>query len=120
MKVIVFAIFTLHFLLSGCDKLKNDEPKSGKELEFYLLKSFEHRPFSYAIIDSTVILSDTALINYDDIIYYDFMNHVFKISEKAADWLNDFEQNKTHGRPFAVTINKKIVYTGYFWAGFSS
>lgn len=36
MKVAVFAIFTLHFLLPGCDKIKNNETKSGKELELFL------------------------------------------------------------------------------------
>jgi hypothetical protein len=27
---------------------------------------------------------------------------------------------KLHGKPFAIAINQKPLYTGYFWAAFSS
>jgi len=44
----------------------------------------------------------------------------FKVSDRIAGWLNDFENNLIHGSAFALTIDKEVIYTGYFWASFSS
>lgn len=42
------------------------------------------------------------------------------MTESSANKLNAFNNNHIHGTPFAVTIDKEIIYTGYFWCGYSS
>lgn len=73
-----------------------------------------------AIRNDSIELNDTALIKDSEILSYDQVNYTFKISAKKANWLNDFEKNATHGKAFALTVDKNVIYTGYFWASFSS
>jgi hypothetical protein len=93
---------------------------SGSEIEIYLLKSYTKVNGTDAINTGSVVLEDSPLINYADILWYDSSRFTFKITNAPAKWLNDFQTNHSHGRAFAVTIDKKILYTGYFWASFSS
>lgn len=104
-------------LITGCDK---ENTPSNTEVEFYLLTSFKTKNGTCKIIDSSVIMNNSALIKYDEIISYNMRNYSFEVSDRIADWLNDFENSRIHGRAFALTIDKEIIYTGYFWAGFSS
>jgi hypothetical protein len=110
----------LCFLIPTSCKKKNDLMESGGKIEFYLLKSYTKDPAGYAISNNSIVLSDSALIKYEDIIWYDPNSHTFKFSDRTANLLNDFEHNQILRKPFAVAINKKIIYTGYFWAGFFS
>ncbi len=105
------------FVSFSCNKVNTP---SNAEVEFYLLSSFKTNNGTCKIIDISVIMSDTALIKYDEIISYDMRNYSFKVSDSIANWLNDFENNQIHTRAFALTIDKEVIYTGYFWAGFSS
>jgi hypothetical protein len=119
MRLLVLLLLFCFWIPSGCKK-GNDNPRSGKKIEFYLLKSYTKVTGSDAIAANSIVLNDTALINYEDILWYDDANYIFKITETPAKWLNDFQHNQSHGKAFAVTIDKKIIYTGYFWASFSS
>jgi len=51
---------------------------------------------------------------------YNSNTYTFTLTESLAKRLNDFNNNHIHGTPFAVVIDEKIIYTGYFWCGFSS
>ncbi len=115
--IIIVLILFVSILITGCDKVNTP---SNAEVEFYLLSSFKTKDGTCKIIDSSVIMSDSTLIKYDDIISYDMRDYSFKVSDRIADWLNDFENNRIHTRAFALTIDKEIIYTGYFWASFSS
>jgi len=119
MKNFILLLILCCLLLSSCKK-ENDTEESVRKIELYLLKSFTKDAKGYAININSVVLNDTALIKYEDIQWYDSTKYTFKISYAPAIWLNGFELNKTHGRAFAITIDKRIIYTGYFWAGFSS
>lgn len=119
MKNFVLLLILCCLQLSSCKK-ENDTEKSDRKIELYLLKSFTKAVNGYAININSVVLNDTALIKYEDIQWYDSVNYTFKISDKPAIWLNDVQYNQTHERAFAITIEKRIIYTGYFWAGFSS
>ena len=115
--IIAVLILFVSIYFTSCEK---DNTPSNAEVEFYLLSSFKTKDGTCKIIDSSVIMSDSALIKYDEIISYNMRNYSFKISDRIADWLNDFEHSRIHTRAFALTIDKEIIYTGYFWAGFSS
>lgn len=106
-------------LATGCKK-NPYVAKSDSEIEIYLLKSYTKVTGTDAISSSSVVLEDSPLISYEDILWYDSIKYTFKITEAPAKWLNDTQTNHSHGKAFAVTIDKKILYTGYFWAGFSS
>lgn len=108
--------------LLGLVSCKNDDTESNvqSKIEIYLLKSYKTASNSKAIRNDSIVLNDTALIRNSEILWYDQTNCTFKISDNKAKWLNDFQTNATHGRAFAVTIDKIVIYTGYFWAGFSS
>jgi hypothetical protein len=107
------------FLFTGCEKYKSVR-QPGNGLEFYLIRDFQKAGTSAKIINSTVTLSNSVIIYYDEIISYDSDTYTFTVNKSCANKLNDFENNHIHGTPFAVTVNKAIIYTGYFWCGFSS
>ncbi len=115
---ILLALFCC-LIISGCKKGADTIYPEAK-VEFYLLKSFSRIGITDAIDINSAVLEESPLIKYEDILWYDATNYTFKITESPAKWLNDFQTNHTHGKAFAVTIDKKILYTGYFWASFSS
>jgi hypothetical protein len=118
MKRLVIIIFII-LLYSGCENY-NYEGQLGYGLEFYWIKEFERIGTTSKIINSSVILSDSIIISYDNILSYNPDTYTFTVTEKTANYLNDFKYKSIHGTPFAVTVDKQIIYTGYFWAGFSS
>lgn len=104
---------------SGCEK--NVSPRMpGRNVEFYLITDFQKQGLSSKIINSTVKLSDSVIIYYDDIISYDQDNYTFTLTKGCSNKFTLDDNYKIHGMPFAVTIDKEIVYTGYFWYSFSS
>jgi hypothetical protein len=114
---IIISLLILFF--AGCEKYQSPR-QSGYGLEFYLIKDFQRVGTSDKIINSSVILSDSVIIYYDEILSYNSDTYTFTLTASSADRLNDFKNNHIHGTPFAVTINKEIIYTGYFWCGYSS
>ena len=112
-------ISLLILLLAGCEKYLSPR-QQGYGLEFYFIKDFQRIGTSAKIINSTVNLSDSVIIYYDEILSYNSDTYTFTLTESSANWLNDFKNNHIHRTPFAVTIDKEIIYTGYFWCGFSS
>jgi len=112
-------ISILVFISGACENFHYSSPP-GHSLEFYLISEFQRQTNSYKIINGTVELSDSIIIRYDDILSYNLHNYTFTITKSLADRLNAFENNHIHGTPFAVTVERQIIYTGYFWAGFSS
>ena len=117
-KLLLIAIIPILGLLS-CKK-ESSTNNNQSVIEIYLLKSFKKIDNSARISNDSIILSDTALIKNSEILSYDKTNFTFTVSENKAKWLNNFELNKSHGKAFAVTIDKNVIYTGYFWASFSS
>jgi hypothetical protein len=112
-------ISLLILLIAGCEKYQSPR-QPGNGLEFYLIKDFQRVGTSAKIINGSVILSDSVIIYYDEIVSYNSDAYTFTLNESSANRLNDFKNNHIHGTPFAVTIDKEIIYTGYFWCGFSS
>ena len=106
-------------ILAGCERYQSAR-QQGNGLEFYLIADFQKVGTSAKIINSTVKLSDSVIIYYDEIESYNSDTYTFTVTESCADKLNDFENNHIHGTPFAVTVDKEIIYTGYFWCSFSS
>jgi hypothetical protein len=115
----LIAILSLLFLLPGCEKFQYTR-ESGYGIEFYLIRDFDKIGNTSKIIKSSVTITDSVIIYYDDILSYNDDTYTFTVTKEKADQLNDFKNNHIHGTPFAVTVDKQIIYTGYFWCGFSS
>lgn len=114
-----YLIIGLLLLFFSCDKEDNLQP-FGKSIDFYVLSEYQTIENSFKIIDSTAKLSDYNIIGYSDIISYSSKTYTFTVNNSISDRLNDFENNSIHGTPFALTVDNEIIYTGYFWAGYSS
>jgi hypothetical protein len=112
-------ISILILLLAGCEKYQSLRHQ-GYGLEFYLIKDFQRIGSTAKIINNSVTLSDSVIIYYDEIVSYNSNTYTFTLTESSAKRLNDFNNNYIHGTPFAVVIDEKVIYTGYFWCGFSS
>jgi len=113
--ILLFLAFTSFF--PSCDK-KCELDQSGKQLDFYFLQEYKTKVQSYEILPESVVLSNNKAITYDEIYSYDKKSHCFEISPKAIKRLN--QEPFLHSKAFAVVIDGEIIYTGYFWAAFSS
>ncbi|NJO88939.1 MAG: hypothetical protein HC831_08270 [Chloroflexia bacterium] len=72
------------------------------------------------INESSASISDDVLIRYDDIISYNSSTYSFKVNPEIMEDLQSTDGVGYHTKAFAVTIDKEIIYTGYFWYAFSS
>ena len=114
MNRLFLVIISLNLLLS-CEK--TEEP-SQTALEFYLLKDYQ--TYDHVKIDeNTAVISDSVLIQYDSIISYNKSTYAFKITDSTINY-DSREFSPILGKAFAVTIDKNIIYTGYFWSGYRS
>ena len=109
----------LFLIVAGCEDNK-PAPAPGQSVDFFALEHYETDGNSCRIIDSTVSLSDSIIIPYADIISYDPDAHAFTINADVAEWLQGSENHTVHRTTFAVAVDGEVIYTGYFWAAYSS
>ncbi len=112
----LIAIFSLIFIT--CNK-KDDSKIISGGVELYLLESYETIGNTFQIDESTVVTKERPLINYSDFISYDLKNHIFKISDKAKQLIQNIKF-PVNGIPFAIKADNNLIYTGYFWPSYSS
>ncbi len=114
------AVFLLVWItFSSCQLFDINAPNSGK-VDIYLLKYWQKAQDSERIMEEKPIeLYDEPLISYDEIIFYDQEDQSFKLKGSACQKIIKMD-NFGHRVAFAVTANDSIIYTGYFWAAFSS
>jgi hypothetical protein len=95
------------------------EKDSGYGIEIYLLTDYQKGTSSSEIIAGSETLSKNPIIYYNEIISYDSTDHYFQIAKTKAQELNQ-EKWSVAGTAFSLTINKSIIYSGYFMPGYSS
>ena len=121
-RLMAIALFAFAaFTLASCDKTPtgDEDIVTGKDVEIYLLKSFT-KSSGKQIDESSVVLKSTPLIRYADITYYNKSNYTFGLTEQGKKAIFNMEV-PVGGLAFGVTVNKELIYTGYFWpAHFSS
>lgn len=103
--------------MTSCHK-KCENWLDGNRLDFFFLQDYKTKSQSDEIIPETVVLSDEKAISYEEILNYNPENHGFTLKRNTVERLN--AQPSIHKRTFAVVIDGEIIYTGYFWALFSS
>ena len=116
MRISVY-LLTLVFFILSCDKPANCDEK-GSRLDFYFVKEYETKSQTDEIITESIVLSDEKAISYEEIKVYNKDNHCFEVEKSTIKKLN--EEPPIFRKVFALTIDGEIIYTGYFWAAYSS
>ena len=115
MKAIIF-LFACSLLMTQCTYQKDCcGVPAGNEVEFYLLKSYNAEPFGHFMINNPVIEADP-FIRFDEIREYDADNYIFTLKKSAIDKIKPINEP----RAFAVTVDRRVVYAGFFRQSFLS
>jgi hypothetical protein len=116
--LIVTALIGLFgFMFIACDN-ESVNSKNGN-VELYMLDSYKTIGSTSQIDESTVVLKNKPLLTYSDILSYDSSKFVFKISDNGKVAIENLQQS-VRGVAFGIKANNVLIYTGYFWSGFSS
>jgi len=99
-----------------CLSCRKDGINAGEKVEIYLLKSYQTITAKCQIDPSLSILQDTATIKYQDILAYSRNDYTFKLTDAAFQKVKAFKDRT----PFAVTVDKHVIYYGFFKPSFSS
>jgi hypothetical protein len=108
---IILTVFLI--ILVSCEK------DSGFGLEIYLLTDYQTKSPSKEIIAGSEKLSKNPIVNYHDIMSYDSTERYLQIETSKAEELNHISWD-TQGTAFSLTIDKMIIYSGYFMPSYSS
>lgn len=116
MRLIILNLAIVAILSASCEK--KNTIQEGK-INIYLLSDHESLDPLWEIDENTILPEENPIIRYEDILSYDPKTHVFKISSSAQESM-EFGESSIHARPFVLVGDKEYIYTGYFWASYSS
>ncbi len=109
----LFFILTMTVIYLSC---KTGNINAEETVEIYLLKTYKTVAAKCQIDSSFSVLQDTATIKNKDILEYSKRDYQFKLTDIAIQKVKAF-RNKM---PFAVTVNKQVIYYGFFKPSISS
>lgn len=115
MRPLITTLAILFTLTCSCEKKATLEG----EIHIFLLSDAATQDPLWETEESNLVRELVPLIEYKDILSYDSVDHIFKISSTAQENLEGQESN-LHSRAFVVVANGENIYTGYFWASYSS
>lgn len=114
--VYLLALFAVLSSMVGCN---DNELISGDEIELYLLETYSTVDNTEQIEESSIVLDTKPIVFYEDIISYDQNEFIFNLSDRAKSVIEKMNF-PVNGRAFAVTVDRQLVYSGYFWPSYSS
>jgi hypothetical protein len=106
MKYILALLVAATAFSTSCKK--NNE--NGKEVEIYLLKSYQPVVGKCQVDAATAVLQEIPVVRNDDIVAYSKKEYTFELTDDAIARANKF----TNWYAFAVTVDKQVVYYGIF------
>ena len=109
----LFYILTLSTIFFSC---KKDTTKAGEKVEIYILKTYKTVVGKCQVDPSTAVLQNTPTVTNDDIIEYSPTAYTFKLSDNAIEKIKNLKDFAA----FAVTVDKRLIYYGFFKPGYSS
>ena len=115
---LTFFFIGISLFLTSCEKDETDKA-TGENVELYLIESYETTDIQYQIDENSVITKTNPIIYYSDFLSYDSNSYEFVISEESKNRIKNLEHS-VYGIPFALKVDNEIIYTGYFWPGYSS
>lgn len=95
---------------------KKEDVKSGKTVEIYALKKYQLVPGKCQIDAALSEIDDTPMIRNQDILQYSRTEYQFKLTAAGIEKVKAL-RDKT---PFAVTVDKEVIYFGFYKPGISS
>lgn len=109
-------LFILLFVTGICFSCRKSSERAGEVVEIYLLKTFQ-TVFPKCQVDASLsTIQDIPVIKNQDILEYSKLLYQFKLTDAAIQKVKNFA-DKT---PFAVTVDKQVIYYGFFKPGISS
>ena len=87
-----------------------DNSKTNESVEIYLLKKYKWVTGKCKIDASHSVLQDTPIIRNQDILEYSQREYQFKLTDSGLLRMSCFQLYT----PFAVTVDKQVVYYGLF------
>lgn len=99
-----------------CLSCKKENVNGGETVEVYLLKSPQLVTGKCQIDPLVSVLQDTAIIKNQDILKYSKSNYQFTLTDIAIHKVKTFRDFT----PFAVTVDKQVIYYGFYKPSISS
>jgi hypothetical protein len=112
MRLLLLLLF-LPMLFASC---KKTEAEVGDKVEIYQLKTYQLLTGKCQVDATTAVLQDTAFVNDAAILAYSPNDHLFSLTPAAMRRVNAL----ANFAAFAVTVDKKVVYYGFFIFSYSS
>ena len=104
----------LFMTLVGLSCKKNID--AGENVEIYLLKTYHTITSKCQIDPSGSFLQDTPTVKNHDILEYSKTDYQFTLTDLAIQKVKTFRDNM----PFAVTVDRQVIYYGFFKPNISS
>jgi hypothetical protein len=118
-KVTIYFFFIIGLTSGSCQQEQDIDPANGN-VELFLLEYFETIESTYSQIDETTVRANAfPLLNYNDFISYNSKEYIFRLTESAKIKIENLD-HRVQGLAFAIKAGNELVYTGYFWPGYSS
>ena len=128
---LTISILVLLLFLAGCNNNPKEIPINAQtslptestasvidnEFSIYLLEG-EIAPEDIDI-QGTPQLEDEPLISIDDIVRYDKTTHEIQLTDEGYEKIHNLSI-PTNGKAFVVCVNGEKIYSGAFWAAYSS
>lgn len=99
-----------------CVSCKKDTANAGETIEIYLFKSYQTVTAKCQVDPSLSVLQDSPTIKNQDILAYSPTEYTFKLTESAIQQVKVLSDRT----PFAVTVDKQVIYYGFFKPSISS
>ena len=102
----------------ACDKNETTNSNDGG-VELFLLDSYKTIGITNQIDEKTIVTKSLPLVAYADFQSYDPSTFTFKVSNTAKESIKSLKHS-VNGIAFAIKANNALIYSGYFWPGYSS
>ncbi len=110
-----FPIALFVFLLfTGCKK--DEEVAGGERIEIYKLEAYNLVQGKCQVAPNGIALDDNPVIANNDILEYIETTHAFRVTDAAKQRVSALRD----GQPFAVTVDKTVIYYGIYKPSLSS
>lgn len=103
-------LFSLLFLLSLFAACNKGSAEYTKEIEFYVLESYQFVTGKCQVNPSTAIIQNAPLISNNEILQYNKSRFEYRLSKAAIQKINALSPRSA----FAVTVDKEIVFLGIY------
>lgn len=108
-----YIILVIALTLFAC---KKDRASAGKDVEIYLLKSFQLVAGKCQVDASTVVLQDQPLVTNSDILVYSQADYEYTLSDVSYQRIKSL----TPRTAFAFRVDKKVIFYCIYMPSFMS